>query len=96
MNGRFLHEETPEGRLAAVAVALAAAFEDRHHRYRNGPTKPDVADLRDALRPYVIRELLKARIEEAEINVETRASRTAQLIKALYECEAKLPKDHRL
>jgi hypothetical protein len=94
--GRFNNEDTPEGRLAAIAVMLAVEFEDRYARTRVGPQKPDVADLREALRPYVLRELLHARIEESERVIDTRVVRTTQLVKQLYEVEAMLPMEHRL
>jgi hypothetical protein len=96
MNGKFTHETTPEGRLAAVAVMLAEEFEDRYNQTKVGPQKPDVADLREALRPYLLRELLRARIEESEKVIETRAARTAHLVKELYECERQIPWEHRL
>lgn len=96
MNGRFVHEESPEGRLAAIAVSIAIAFSDRHAKTGNGPSARDVADLRDALRPYVQRELLRARLDEFERNHNGRNSRRSALIKQLYECEAKIPAEHRL
>jgi hypothetical protein len=96
MNGKFVNEATPEGRLAAIAVLLTEQFEDRYAKTKVGPQKPDVADLREVFRPYLLRELLRARIEESEKVIEARANRTAQLIKELYECEAQLPLEHRL
>jgi hypothetical protein len=59
MNGRVHHDDTPEGRLAAVARSLAIQMEEKLNR------EPDYADYRDALRPFVRRELLNARIDEA-------------------------------
>lgn len=58
MNGRIDSEATPEGRLAAVARSLAL-------RLAKDKREPDYADYRDALRPFVQRELILARIEEA-------------------------------
>lgn len=59
--------DSPESRLAAVARNLimreATCPTCGRKMY---PFKPDYADLRDALRPYVAREMLAARLEEAE------------------------------
>jgi predicted metal-binding protein len=96
MNGRFAHEETPEGRLAAIAVWIAETFADRHAKTGHGPTAPDVADLREIMRPYVQRELLKARIDEFERLGESRNKRRTDLVRELYECEVQIPLEHRL
>jgi hypothetical protein len=95
MNGRFMHEETPEGRLAAIAVWITTEFSDRYAKTGKGPEKPDVADLREAMRPYVHRELLKARIDEFERLGELRGKRRSALIQELYEWEMKIPSEHR-
>lgn len=60
--------DSPESRLAAVARNLIMREArcptcDR----KMYPFKPDYADLRDALRPYVVHEILTAKLEEAEI-----------------------------
>lgn len=58
MNGRVVREPSPEGRLAAVARTLTI-------RLRERGKEPDYADYRDAFRPFIRRELILARIEEA-------------------------------
>ena len=59
MNGRIHHDETPEGRIAAVARALCIQMEKKLQR------EPDYADFRDVLRPFLQRELLNVRVDEA-------------------------------
>ena len=59
VNGRVHNDETPEGRIAAVARSLCMQMGEKLKR------TPDYADFRDALRPFIQRELLKARIDEA-------------------------------
>ncbi len=59
MNGRVHHDDTPEGRIAAVARSLCIQMEKKSSR------EPDYADFRDVLRPFLQRELLNARIDEA-------------------------------
>jgi len=95
MNGRFAHEETPEGRLAAIAVMVAAKVSDEYARTGIGPQVPDVADLREALRPFVLRELIRARLDEAERVSGARAERRADLVRQLYVIEAQIPKELR-
>jgi hypothetical protein len=75
---------------------MAAEFEERYQRTGTGPQKPDVADLREAMGPYIRRELLRARIDESEKTIGMKNGRRQQLIKLLYEIEAKLPPEHRL
>ncbi len=58
MNGRVHHDDTPEGRMAAVARSLCIQM-------KNSLREPDYADFRDVLRPFLQRELLNARIDEA-------------------------------
>lgn len=65
MNGRILDEDTPEGRIAAVVRSLCVQMEDRHNKTGLGPILPDYADFREALRPFLRMEILKARIDEA-------------------------------
>lgn len=59
MNGRIYREATPEGRIAAAARSLMLKM---------GPFRntPDYADFRDALGPYIEREILKAQFDEAQ------------------------------
>lgn len=65
MNGRVHDDDTPEGRIAAVCKSLMLQMSDRHIKTRSGPSSPDYADLKEVLRPFVQRELLNARIDEA-------------------------------
>lgn len=58
MNGRTREGETPEERLAAVAKSLMDQMEKTNR-------VPDYADFRDTLRPFVLAELFRARIDEA-------------------------------
>jgi hypothetical protein len=61
VNGRIhAEEETPEGRIAAVARSLCLQMKQKLNR-----EQPDYADFRDVLRPFVQRELIRARIDEA-------------------------------
>lgn len=97
MNGRTHEEETPEGRLAAAARSLAIKMEDRFHKTHAGPSEPDYADYREALRPYVRRELLLARIDEARKTASAAiTSRVKELALQLMECEMQIPKEDRL
>lgn len=97
MNGRTQNENTPEGRLAGVARSLVIKMEDRHNKSRVGPREPDYADFREALRPYVQRELLLARIDEARKTAATAVTaRVKELATELMECEKLLPKEDRL
>jgi hypothetical protein len=97
MNGRIRAEETPEGRIAAVARSLAIEIEERHARTGSGPTEPDYADYREALGPYIRRELLLARIEEARKCLSLHlTARVAELAAELAEIESGLPLEHRL
>jgi hypothetical protein len=65
MNGRVHEDHTPEGRLAAVARSLAIKMSEGYKQRGFGPREPDYADFREAFRPYIHRELILARIEEA-------------------------------
>jgi hypothetical protein len=58
MNGRVHHDDTPEGRIAAVARSLCVQMATKSR-------EPDYADFRDVFRPFLQRELLNARIDEA-------------------------------
>ena len=68
MNDRIFDEPTPEGRIAAACRTLWHRM--REDAARRGKPKgdysseADYADYRDALRPYVQRELTLARIDE--------------------------------
>lgn len=94
MNGRMEGEDTPECRLAAVARSLAIQMEKK----KRG--RPDYKDFCDALRPYVLKELIIARIAEQRLVDEqpegasrwTRL-RLTDLLRELRAAEAALPKD---
>src|SRR5215831_12483316 len=58
MNGRIDRAETPEARLAAVVVSVLKAIPEETWWHL------DYADFEKALKPYVKRELLHARLEE--------------------------------
>ena len=62
-NARIDHKPTPEGRIGAAAVQAGRDFVDHMRR------DIDYADMEDAIRPYVRREILRARIEEIELTL---------------------------
>jgi hypothetical protein len=95
VNGKLNHEDTPEGQLAAVAVLLATRMKDNHIKNGNGPSEPDVADLKEVLRPFVHRLLIKARLDESERIIDFKLERRADLIRQLYILEAQIPKELR-
>ena len=67
MNGtRYASGKTPEERLAAVVMELINAINERN-RHQKRADILDYADLREALRPYVQKEIIHARIEEITI-----------------------------
>jgi hypothetical protein len=81
-------EETPEGRLAAAAITAMHHIRDRTRH------DPDVADLRELLRPFVHRELIHARMQElqscraaATLNRETLIMREKDLFAELAQVE---------
>ena len=97
MNGsRIKYDDSPEGRLAAVAKTLCVHFEDSYNRTGAGPKEPDFADFKQALRPFIQRELLKARIDEAR-KTQSRiiTERVLELAKELAIVEAQIPKELR-
>jgi hypothetical protein len=65
VNGRIQHEDTPWGRVAAIARSLCIQMDEKYRATQVGPSAPDYADFRDVLRPFIESELLKARIDEA-------------------------------
>ena len=94
MNGGRLHEDTPEGRLANVARQLALAMELHRRKMGTGPLEPDFADYREALRQYIQRELLLARIDEARKTAAVAlTNRMLELEHQLAACEKLIPKD---
>ena len=64
MNGaRYEGGETAEARLAAVVMELLHSIDQRNLRQQRNDMV-DYADITAAIRPYVQKELLHARIEE--------------------------------
>lgn len=60
MNGRIHEEdETPEGRIAAVAVSICREIDKKFPG-----REPDYADFRAVLGPFIQREILNALIDE--------------------------------
>jgi hypothetical protein len=96
MNIRLQEEETPAGRIAAVARSLAMKMEARFEKTGQGPREPDYADYRRALAPYLERELLRARIDEArKIAATALTTRMKELAIELFECDAAIAKAER-
>ena len=97
MNGRAHKDDTPEGRLAAVARSLAIRMAKGDVETGIEPSEPDYADYRDALRPFVKRELLLARIDEARrTHAGAIAERMRELTTELIDVNAQLPEEHRI
>jgi hypothetical protein len=92
MNGRIQDEETPEGRLAAVAHSLAIQMQKCFAEKCFGPSQPDFADYREALRPFVKRELIMVRIDEArKVSGRVLTERIRELAAELMEVNRTLP-----
>jgi len=94
MNGpRYEGSDTIEGRLAAVVMALVRSFEDRNLREGRSEIL-DYADVATALRPYVQKEIVHARIEEVrEIRQGERnrgVAREATLLRELADLESQI------
>lgn len=82
MNERILHGKTPEERLAAVARQLVVNMQNSFDR------RPDYADFRDTLRPFLQRELLLARVDEARASgAYAVTARVRELTKDLMKAE---------
>lgn len=97
MNGRIHQEKTPEGRLAAVCRSLMTQLEARNRTTGVGPAEPDFADFREALRPYIQRELLLARIEEARKSAGVLLTmRVRELADELYALDKIIPKEFKV
>lgn len=58
MDGRITSEPTPEGRIAAVVFSVWVQMRDHEKK------DPDYADYRDALRPFLRRELILALMQD--------------------------------
>lgn len=65
MNLRINFDQTPEGRIAAVARSLCVQMAEKRKATGIGPSEPDYADFRDVLKPFIEREMINARIDEA-------------------------------
>lgn len=88
MNGRIHEDETPEGRIAAVARSLAIKMEKAYQRSGVGPKEPDYADYRAALKPFIDRELILARMDEGRMAAaKVLTGRARELSEQLVECE---------
>lgn len=93
MNGRINQEETPEGRLAAVVKTLLLEmrrkFGHRLPEYR----EPDYADIREAIKPFLDREICAAKLKEAKWNrtLDFREVRIRELEQELRSINARMP-----
>lgn len=82
MNERVLNGKTPEDRMAAVARTLVMNMQQALGR------TPDYADFRDTLRPFIRRELIRARVDEARTSgSHAVTSRVRELTMALMNIE---------
>jgi len=96
MNGRIRGDETPEGRLAAVARSLLLHMQDEFRRTGQGPSEPDYADFRDAFRRRLRLELVNARISEARhIHAKVTTERVAELAKEKGQLESEIEKEEK-
>lgn len=92
MNGRIVLEETAEGRLAAVVKTLflemRLKFANRLPEYR----EPDYADIRDAIKPFLDREICLAKLKEAKWNrtLDFREVRIRELEQELRSLDARM------
>ena len=86
MNGRIAAADTPEDRLAAVVVSrlLRLPEPERWHL--------DYADFAEALRPFVQRELLMARMEERNMTSAGNDARKRELFNSLLLIEQQIAK----
>jgi hypothetical protein len=97
MNGRIQQEETPEARIGAAARSLVIKMRDEFNRTNTGPCEPDYADFREGLRPFIKRELLMARIEEArKYGAKFVTARVAELNRELQELYKTMPSEFRV
>lgn len=78
-------EAKPEERIAAVCRSV-------HERFHPNAMTPDYADYRDALRPFIQREILLAQIEEARsLSSNVLTERIQVLARRLAEVERQIP-----
>jgi hypothetical protein len=91
MNGRTHAEDTPEGRLAAVARSLDDQMMKKFNRH------PDFADFRQVFKPFVEKELILARIAEArKLGSKQLTQRMQELTRELHAAEKALPNEFNL
>ncbi len=80
----------PEERIATVCKAV-------HERFHPGTFQPDTADYRDAIAPFVEREILIARIEEArQCAAISLNDRMSKLNRELQSVEMRIAKEQRM
>jgi len=90
MDERAINGKTAVDRISAVARKIS------HSMYYTHSRPPDYADFRDALGPYIHRELLLARIDEARMaGSAIVTSRVKELSSELMKIEVILPNDDR-
>jgi len=83
MDGRIASEPTPEGRLAAVVLSVFIQMRDHEKK------DPDYADYRDALRPFLHREIILARMKDVRhATGAIMTTLTAELARELTEVNA--------
>jgi hypothetical protein len=85
MRRQYENEKTPEGRMAAIARDLMPGFDGVR---RVGGEYPDYADFREAFKPYLERELLAARLDEALLD--RSSNRVFMLVQQLKEADAEV------
>jgi Mg-chelatase subunit ChlI len=82
-------EAKPEERIAAVCRAV-------HEKFHPTAMAPDYADYRDALRPFIRREIILAKIEEARsCSSAVLTDRIADLARQLADVEREIPSAQR-
>lgn len=86
MNGRIEGEDTPAGRLAAVVITALRRFPQERLWHL------DYADMRDAMEPYIERELLTARMEERSMSTAGNDARKRELFNRLVLIEQQIAK----
>jgi hypothetical protein len=97
MNGRMQGAKTSWRRIAVAVESHYIKIRNNFRKTNKGPELPDYHDLEEMLRPYVEREVLLARIEEARLVAGTSlTARIKELGKQLYEVEAAMSEEDRL
>jgi hypothetical protein len=97
MMTRMQGTKTPWGRIAVAVEHHARGLRNEYRATKAGAERPDYADIGAMLEPYVKRELLLARIDEArKSSGEALTKRIMDLAKELLDIEATLPPEDRL